>query len=783
MRHQNKIFLTRQRRCTAPLLAVALLAVTGIGGCDWDSALYTDLVGSEGDESVVTPCPNDSDEDSNKVLKYIKIGSSQLTRDNCLNDDECEYKNAFKFNICPANYLCNESGLFCYSKGNENTITCDGKGIIPSTDPNYCGARGACTSSDVKSEDYKGAKCIGGQNCEDGYCVCPPGTVFCNNTCIDPMTNKSFCGAKGLCSDEEDTDNYKGKDCKAQQCVDGQCIDACPKGEHTYGDQCELDTVDNCGQHGYVCSEKVPGWVDGGCENGACVATECNADEGYTLDKGKCNAACIGSQVKCGGLCRDPLTDNEYCGATGTIVECATVGTKCGEGEVCVGGTCLKNSCKGDLPDLCEITYEDGTKKNECRNVKKEDVDHCGACNYVCANNPANHATSNTCIAGVCQYICDSGYTNCGGVTAQDINCIKTTDLQTDGQNCGSCGNVCGTGKACVGGKCVQNSCSGSTPDLCVVGGQNVCKNTKSNDAAHCGACNYACADNPATNASSNTCKAGVCQYTCNTGYTNCGGETASSINCIKTTDLQTDGQNCGSCGNVCGTGKACVGGKCVQNSCSGSTPDLCVVGGQNVCKKVSGTDAEHCGACNYACANNPATNATSNTCLNGVCQYTCDSNYTNCGGNTAASINCIKTTDLQTDSNNCGKCNNVCKSDESCVSGKCQKNTCSSGQTLCALGSCKTLTGTDKDNCGACNYACANNPAPNATSNTCKDGVCQYTCDTNYTNCGGVTAASINCIKTTDLQTDSNNCGKCNNVCKSDESCVSGKCQKKTSS
>ncbi|MBR4985785.1 MAG: hypothetical protein IKY83_08595, partial [Proteobacteria bacterium] len=219
---------------------------------------------------------------------------------------------------------------------------------------------------------------------------------------------------------------------------------------------------------------------------------------------------------------------------------------------------------------------------------------------------------------------------------------------------------------------------------------------------------------------------------------------------------------------------ESCVSGKCQKNTC-GTGQTLCALGS---CKTLNGTDKDNCGACNYACANNPAPNATSNTCKDGVCQYTCDTNYTNCGGVTAASIKCIKTTDLQTDSNNCGKCNNACKSDESCVSGKCQKNTCGTGQTLCALGSCKTINGTDKDNCGACNYACSNNPATNATSDTCAAGVCQYTCNTGYKNCGGTTIASVNCIKTESLQTDPNNCGSCGTKCTGDTPvCISGVC------
>ena len=613
-----------------------------------------------------------------------------------------------------------------------------------------------------------------GVNCEPGK-VCDVGDysdAFIGNLCPNEFNT----------CDLERVDNEYRYYCKQLDCPAGQHVNI---NASTGKKICEPDDVDNCGAHGYACAQKVPGWIKGACMNAECHAEACDSAAGYELKDGKCLAACIGTQVKCGGLCRDPQTDNDYCGATGTINSCASEGKKCSQGQVCVGGTCKQNTCAKehpDTPDLCEITYEDGHKENECRKVFGDDPDHCGACNYVCANNPTATATSSECLDGICQYECKPGYTQCSdSVTADGIICIKNEDFQSDGNNCGGCGIVCGAEEACALGKCVQNSCSGSNPDLCVVDGKNVCKNIKSNDAAHCGACNYACANNPATNATSNACKAGDCQYTCDNGYTNCGGVTASSIKCIKTTDLQTDGQNCGGCGIVCGAEEACANGKCVQNSCSGNNPDLCVVGGQNVCKNTHRSDTSHCGACNYACANNPAPNATSNTCLNGVCQYTCDSGYTNCGGVTAASINCIKTTDLQTDGMNCGGCGIVCGAEKACVDGKCVQNSCSgSNPDLCVVDGqnvCKNTHSTDAAHCGACNYACSNNPATNATSNTCKSGVCQYTCDSGYTNCGGVTAASINCIKTTDLQTDGQNCGACGIVCGAGKACVGGKC------
>ncbi|MBQ8036353.1 MAG: hypothetical protein IJ268_05110, partial [Proteobacteria bacterium] len=168
MRHREKIFLSGQRRCTVPLLALALLAVTGIGGCSWDSGLYDELVGTDGTQKdVVEPCGSEKD-----PLKYIKYENDESSgwqeREKCLKDESCNYQNSFAYNICPANLLCNQGRIngsnelshYCYPKCDKGLISCDGTCINPERDlDGYCGARGACISEDPESEDYKGRLC------------------------------------------------------------------------------------------------------------------------------------------------------------------------------------------------------------------------------------------------------------------------------------------------------------------------------------------------------------------------------------------------------------------------------------------------------------------------------------------------------------------------------------------------------------------------------------------------------------------------------------------------
>lgn len=93
--------------------------------------------------------------------------------------------------------------------------------------------------------------------------------------------------------------------------------------------------------------------------------------------------------------------------------------------------------------------------------------------------------TTTTCSGLSCQ----AGLTNCSGVC---------TNLDTDENNCGGCGQACGAGELCVGG---------------------------------------------------------ACSLSCQAGLTSCGGVCR---------DLNTDPNNCGACGAACGAEQSCSAGLCV---------------------------------------------------------------------------------------------------------------------------------------------------------------------------------------------------------------------------
>ncbi len=651
-----------------------------------------------------------------------------------------------------------------------------------------------------------GRSCVAGKVCTGGECKenCGSGEILCETdnvmTCADPATSTKYCGAQAGCQNFIECDTASG-----EVCVNGECKQySCNSGtlcSTINGNTCidlMADNADQCGSCNYKCSEHdiqnahSEICLSGVCQY-ACSAGYINVGAGKSSDTIKCI---------------DPLTDSGYCGATETDY----LDKACGDGEVCVNGSCVHNSCTAPLT-LCSTSHG-----NDCIDIHASDVTNCGTCNYKCSEHNIQNATSNDCVNGACQYACASGYVNVGtGNTSDAIKCI---DPDTDWTYCGAKsqenkGRTCGSGQVCVDGECVQNSCSLGT--LCSTVDGNQCivvDGFLARDEKHCGACNYVCEDHKLSNATASGCSAGKCQYTCDSGYVNVGtGITADTILCI---NPDTNREHCGATGNAngaattvaqkgqsCGEGMVCVDGGCEINRCTNIGETLCSTPGGNKCIDVEDTDPRNCGACNYVCSDHVLPNAkpkTGNACVDGKCQYTCDSGYVNVGtGITVDTIVCI---DPTTSREHCGAEGNAngaattdaqkgthCGSGEVCVNRECVTNSCSSG-TLCYVGQenqCIDINGTNASHCGACNYACSAHLLPNTSlvaTNTCDSGKCQYQCNkvnnVQYVNVGGGnTADKIRCINP---ETDREFCGATandykNKACRTGEVCVGGKC------
>ena len=286
---------------------------------------------------------------------------------------------------------------------------------------------------------------------------------------------------------------------------------------------------------------------------------------------------------------------------------------------------------------------------------------------------------------------CCSAY--CGPMDNTGRRRCECGNRQTDPNNCGTCGHVCGSGESC---------CSGS------------CTNLQTN-GLNCGTCGTICT-------SPQTCNGGVCLCP-DPLESNCSGTCA---------NLQTDGSNCGACGTSCTSPETCMEGVC---SCPAGTM-LCTVSGSPTCRY---PDEATCSS-NIDCC--------SDVCVNEICEAglvalggTCDESADCVAGATCSNgICCTATSASCTANSDC--CSGICVSwmcvgdlvsrggtcDESadCVAGA----TCSNG--VCCMEASATCTANSDCCSGACqNDACCNPNNTNCSSDgdccsgRCSNGVC----------------------------------------------------------
>ncbi len=220
----------------------------------------------------------------------------------------------------------------------------------------------------------------------------------------------------------------------------------------------------------------------------------CGAGQVCLETAGVWDCGCPGGTIKCDGACTDPLTDADFCGASGTC-EDDEAGEDCGANAECLAGQCrclaTHVSCDGEcvdpltdeehcgfLPDECGIACmangvcTEGTC--ECPAELPTDCDSIGCVDPMTNNNACggcvasggevcDTASGFTCQEGTCQ--CAPGLTLCGGVC---------TDTATDPDNCGGCyDGGAGTGvscdfvdtpsntvrQGCFAGQCVDSPC------------------------------------------------------------------------------------------------------------------------------------------------------------------------------------------------------------------------------------------------------------------------------------------------------------------------------------
>ncbi|PIV99657.1 MAG: hypothetical protein COW42_10320 [Deltaproteobacteria bacterium CG17_big_fil_post_rev_8_21_14_2_50_63_7] len=508
-------------------------------------------------------------------------------------------------------------------------------------------------------------------------------------------------------------------------------------------------------------------------------------------DSFRCNGVCTrpgdpqncgGCGVVCGGLewCQqDPLgnfacacpTSPEYaqCGGVCTNIKidenaCGDCTTSCGTGEKCFNGTCTVEETFCDAWGGCNeyslCCYSAGGCVDSW--TLKTDENNCGGCGVACAR-------GDRCLNGICTtpssacgmgcnaprlFCCDDGL---GGGT-----CVDEWQFESDPDNCGGCGIVCGTNESCQNFECRCPSVWGDT-NYTSCGG--VCTYIGS-DPLNCGGCNIECTSDELC--ISGSCEAGTgpndCGGTCNDTSLCCETSIWPGEACVELTDMAYNPEHCGGCA-PCGPGEQCRDFACF---CDARMPAYCDTDGDGIDECVSLMEPATCGSCTNSCSGDEmCSDRPGLQTPECICPSSWgDANYIDCNG---------VCTNIAENESNCGACGNTCAAGDVCVLGTCHTETGTSCVGMCLPGDlcCASSMGWDScaniqwdfQNCGDCGVQCDFDEQCEQ-GNCCKQNgnLCQADSD-----CCGGTCFNDTCCS-----------GSANDVfCVNNDECCSGYCDR----
>ncbi len=503
----------------------------------------------------VADCPANNDCADHKCVPFQSCTSSL----DCPTDQVCDPASA-RCVQCVGDADCNPgetcAGHVCRT-GCQSDLQCTPQGLLCDMAKGYCVE--CITHDDCTADEF----------CSQGACkpdVCQAGTSSCQGTAVVTCDDVgSSLGAPQQCQ---------------YVCLAGACSGVCAPGAVRCSGQVP-ETCDASGQWApaaacpYVCSA---GSCIGTCTPGEArcsgqLPETCDASGNwqgsascpYVCSAGACTGSCQPGAVRCSGLVP------QSCDASGQWQDS---GAACA--YVCAAGACSgvctpgSKECNGVVPRTCSSSgqWQDGSP-----------------CSYLCSS-------------GVCTGSCTPGSKQCSGKQPQ--SCDSAGTWQNAGSACqyvcdsGACTGVCTPGSKDCNGK-LPRTCdasgqwqSGTTCQyLCIAGACSACspgtKRCSGLDRQTCDSNGQWQTDATCTNPHGQAvCTSGACAPVCDADYDDCDGNLDNGCEA----SLQTDSNNCKSCGTQCGSGKSCVAGTC-KTGCVAEE----AVGGSHACaRKLDGT-------------------------------------------------------------------------------------------------------------------------------------------------------------------------------------------------
>jgi hypothetical protein len=359
----------------------------------------------------------------------------------------------------------------------------------------------------------------------------------------DPLTcaeQKIFCGQAGNgCGGTLDCGG-----CDAGTCGGSGTPDVCGVPPNLCVPETCSSLKVSCGPAGNGCG----GVIDGGC--GSCNTGTCGG--GGT--PGVCGGsnACVPKSCPDAGGC-GPMADG-----CNNLLQCGTC-----TGPATCGGAGIPNVCGSTEADGGSLLPDGGCRPLTCA----QQGIFCGPAGNGCGGTlDCGGCDAGTCGGSGTPNVCGVPPDLCVSMTcaSQHLSCGPAGDgcgnvIQCGGCDAGSCGGAGVTGQCGSPPPCVPRSCAAAGATCGFVG--DGCGNL-----LMCGVCN-----------APDICGGAGIPFVCGDGSgADGGGCVAPTVSCTTAsgkicTDLQSDANNCGTCGNVCPASFVCAAGVCTPQ-CSGST-------------------------------------------------------------------------------------------------------------------------------------------------------------------------------------------------------------------